>query len=131
VLYCTVLYCTCCLCALVASSWTAAAFFLHAPGPADTNTCAQLLVCAEDRRPDAIPHLAALPGIQSIPQEVFYGLLWANTKLPDRREDSSLPQLLQLPHAQHITGSQLSQLLVECLDPSLDFDGRGVQALLT
>lgn len=107
-----------------------AALFLYVHCHADTSTCAQLLILADDRRPDAIPHLAALPGTQSIPQEVFCGLLWANTKLPDRREYSSLPQLLQLPQAQHITGSQLSQLLVDCLHPALDFDGRGVQALL-
>jgi hypothetical protein len=90
----------------------------------------ELLTLADSSCSQAIQHLATLPGIQSLPQEVFYGLLCAHTNLPDKRLDSSLADLLKLPHAQHVTGSQLSRLLAHCMDRYLNIFGTGVKALL-
>lgn len=44
-------------------------------------------------------------------------MLCAHTN--SRMLGQSLKELLQLPHAQHITSSQLSRLLAKCMDPAL------------
>lgn len=112
---------SCCAVTYSAALLVHVMFLLPAAFPlaAGPSICLELLRCAVQSSPQAIPHLAALPSIQAIPQEAFDGLLCAHTRLTPKMVGHDMGNLLKLPHAQRITSSQLCRLLAHCMDPFL------------